>query len=88
MPINITYDNSSSLNSVDDLNDFIATTLTQYSRDECIESTLFLMVLENVRANQTEVQCFIKDLGNDSSVIFINTSGMKMILLKKVCFNH
>ena len=75
-PINITYHNSSNLNSVDILNNFIKTSFDQYMNDEYIESTLNLTVVANVPINQTQLECFIEELGNDSVYVSVDISGI------------
>ena len=57
MPIDITYDNTSNLNTVDNLGFSITTTLTTYTRDEYIESTIVFTVLRDVVMNGTELEC-------------------------------
>ena len=74
-PINITYHDSSNLNSVNDFDDFITTRLEQYTSDEYIESTLNMTVVANVLMNQTQLECLIEDLGNDSVHVLVKKSG-------------
>ena len=75
MPFNITYGHYTNLNSVDSLNYFITTTLTQYISDEYIESTLNMTVVADIPINQTQLECFIGDLGNNSVYVSVNISG-------------
>ena len=73
-PINITYDNTSSM-SIDSINSFITTSLTQYVRDVYVESVFQLKVQAGIITNQTVLECFIADLGSDITYIFVNSSG-------------
>ncbi len=75
MPINITYDNTSTLDDVNNLNSFITTSLDQYRNDEYAESTLQLTLQANVPTNQTKLECTIGNIGNDSVFKFVNSSG-------------
>ncbi len=76
IPINITYDSTSTLNDVDNLKSFISTSLDSLISDEYIESTLWVIVQVDIPANQTELECITGDLGIDSVSIFVNASGM------------
>ena len=62
MPIDITYDNTSNLNTVDNLNFSITTTLNSYITDEYIESTIVFTVLRDVVMNETELECISEAL--------------------------
>lgn len=84
IPINITYDNTSDNNSVDNLNSVIITSLTEYISNEYIESTLILTLQANVSTNQTKLDCLIKGLGNESAVVFVNSSGTLIIIMHAV----
>ena len=68
----ITYPNA----SINVENSYITTSLTGYSRDEFIHSTLEFTVQLYVPSDQIIVACSIDDLGNSSTIIVpINTSG-------------
>ena len=58
MPLDVTYDNTSNLNTVDNLGFNITTILTNYTRDEYIKSTIVFVVLRDVVMNQTEVRVY------------------------------
>ena len=77
MTANITYDNTSILNTVDDIgiNNSIYTTLTSYTSDEYIESTIVFTVLANVDLNVTLLECISEDVALQSDTIFVNTAG-------------
>ena len=77
MTTNITYDNNSILNTVDDIgiNDNIVTTLTNYTSDEYIESTIVFTVLADVDLNVTLLECISEDLDSNSDTIFVKTAG-------------
>ena len=80
MAINITYHdisfNNSRLNST-----IVETALLKYVEDEYIESVLTLTVPVDLVANQTIVECFITDLGYDSTVIFVNISSRPIAMI-------
>ena len=76
MTANITYDNTSILNTVDDIRfNNIITTLTNYTRDEYIESIIVFTILTDVDLNVTMLECISEDLDIDSDTIFVNTAG-------------
>ena len=74
---NITYDNTSILNTVDDIgiNNNIVTTLTNYTSDEYIQSTIVVTVLADVDLNMTLLECVSEDLDSDSDTVFVETAG-------------
>ena len=73
---NVTYDNTSILNTVDDIGiNNIVTTLTSYTSDEYIESTIVFTVLAEVDLNITFLECISEDLDSDSDRVFVNTAG-------------
>ena len=74
MPINITYDSTSKLESVDYLSMNISSTLTHFS-NESIESVIVLTVLRNVSINGTKLTCSFFDSTNDTAIVNINTPG-------------
>ena len=78
MPINMTYDISSNVSSLDYLGMNVSTTLTAYNRSSgYIESTITLTVLTDV--NGTELECSIADLNNDTATIHVYSSGVFII---------
>ena len=74
---NITYDNTSIINTVNDIGTNIITTLTSYTSDEYIESTIVFTVLADVDLNVTMLECISEDLDSDSDTILVNTAGKK-----------
>ena len=75
---NITYGNTSMLNTVDGIGvNNIITTLTSYTSDEYIESTIVFTVLADVDLNVTMLECISEDLDSDSDTILVNTAGKK-----------
>ena len=75
MPINMTYDSSSNVSSLDYLEMNVSTTLTAYNRSSgYIESTITLTVLMDV--NGTELECSISDLDNDIITTLVYSSGV------------
>ena len=76
MPINITYDNTSSLDTVDYLGMNITSTLTEYISDEYIESTLVITVLRGVDINGTELECLYNELDASTARVYVNISGI------------
>lgn len=76
MPISITYDSTSRLNSTDNLNDFISVIPVVYERDEYIESVLQLVLQDTLSLNLTVVECIIEGLGIDSITLIVNSSGI------------
>ncbi len=74
MPIRITYDNTSILNNVDNLDARITTTLTDY-RDDYIESVLALAVVTDITLNGSRVDCSITNMNSDSDIVLVSTSG-------------
>ena len=75
MTVNITYDNTSILNTVDDIGINIFTTLTSYTSDEYIESTIVFTVLADVDLNMILLECTSEDLNSDSDTIIVETAG-------------
>ena len=69
------YNDPGQLNSVDDLGMSITTMLTEYRRDEFIQSDLVLTVLQNVSMNGTVVECGTEDLASENASVHVNTSG-------------
>lgn len=81
MPINITYDSNSSLNTVDNLGMDISTTLIGYnSGDGSIESTIQFIVPNNVSLEGAIIlECSILTINNASVTFVVNTSGKEPI---------
>ena len=72
----ITYNNTSILNTVDDIGIHnIVTTLTNFTSDEYIDSTIVFTVLAGVDLNVTMLECLSEDLDSDSDTIFVNSAG-------------
>lgn len=74
-PLSITYRGASSCSSVDRLNDFISTSIDNFTGDSLIESTLTMELQTSSIVNQTQLTCFIADLGHANHTVFINASG-------------
>ena len=75
-PVNITYDSSSILHAVNNLNYFIDASLIRFQSDAYVESTLMIVLQSNISADQTKLECVISNLGNDSVVVSVNSSGI------------
>ena len=73
-PINITYNGSSSLNSVGLFDMQIRAVMTGYIAFEYIESIITIKVLENI-TDEIKLECIIEGLENET-VTFVNSSGM------------
>ncbi len=58
----------------------ITTTLTQYQSDEYIESIIIFTLLMGVTLNQSNVQCSIADLNSLSTKVFVNLSGIIIVI--------
>ena len=71
MPVNITY--SDMTDSVTNLTSYISTSVTGFQSDQYIHSYLEITVQPNI-SSQIMLECFIADLGNDTSIVFINAS--------------
>ena len=85
--INITYDNTSSLNTEDNLAINVITTLTEFTIDEYIESTIVFRVLSDVAMNQTKLDCVSEDLDEETLFVFVNTTGMYSVIIFGIIFN-
>ena len=72
IPINITYTNISARNNLDV---YIASSVTAFQNDEFIHSTLEITVYPNISTDQIVLACSIDDLGNDSIVVHVNSSS-------------
>ena len=77
MPVNITYDNTSIPNTVNTvLGNNITTTLTNFTVDLYIESTIMFTVLRDVTMNGAVLECISEDLEIYTTTVFINISRM------------
>ncbi len=72
-PVNIMYDGTSNLNTSNNFDMGVSSTLTEYSSDEYIESIVVMTVLINV---DIILQCSIEELRSRIIVIDIDSSGM------------
>ena len=89
MPIGFTYNSSSSLYKVDNLDmnisvtltDFTTTNQTEYVNEIYMESILTLTVLRNITMNNTKLECSIADLHSITLTVFINTSGRYVMII-------
>ena len=76
MPVNITYDNTSVLNTADtDLGYNITTTLMNITVDMFIQSSIVFTVLRDVDLNQTVVECSSEDLDSSIIPLVVSISG-------------
>ena len=75
-PMVMTYDGSSSLNTVDNLGMDISTILTSYMSDQYIASSITLTILRGVPMNGSLLECFTERLDDDSDTIYVNSSGI------------
>ncbi len=75
MPIDITYDSTSMLNESEYFDESITSILTDIRSDEYIESVLTVTLLSNVSLNKSRIECNIADLGNNSILVLVITSG-------------
>ncbi len=77
-PLSIIYDNTSVINSMDNLAMGVSTVLTQYRRDEYIESMIILNILG---CNDSDLLCSIGDLESMSAYLSsVNSSGIQHII--------
>ena len=75
LPASMTYDKTSALHVPSDLSANSKITLTKFSNEEYIESTLVFKVVENVNMNNTLLECIITDLGKANKSIIVNKLG-------------
>ena len=77
-PYNITYDNSSVLNEVNDHGGMgIKTVLTNYTHQDTIASDIVFKLIRNASMNGTKVTCSISpNLASSTMSFDVNTSGM------------
>ena len=77
MPIDITYDNTSVLNTVDtNFGNNITTSLIDFVMDMSVQSTIVFTVLRDVDLNQTMLECASGNLDSDTTSVFVSISGM------------
>ena len=77
MPIDITYDNTSVLNTVDtNFGNNITTSLINFVMDMSVQSTIVFTVLRDVDLNQTMLECASGNLDSDTTSVFVSISGM------------
>ncbi len=72
-PINITFFNFT--NNTVTLNSYISTHLTGFRSDEFIYSSLEVSVLPDIPTDHISLECSIDNLGYDTTIVRINTSG-------------
>ena len=83
VPIKITYVDVQNGSNVSSFNsNIIATSLEQYSQDQYISSRLELTIQANFSIDQTQLECSIGNIGNDSVVTEIDSSGKLFQILR------
>ncbi len=75
LPIVITYNINSSLDTVEYFPENISVVLTSYRRDRSIESSINFIVLENTPLNETLLECGMTDFSNESVRLLVNSLG-------------
>lgn len=82
-PITIKYQGNSSVGRRNSLAKNITVSLTSYEsvvvrnyRQEYMESVIILTILKNINMNGTSIECSVGDLGMDSEIVHVNTSGI------------
>ncbi len=80
MPMNITYDKNSIVNSFDYFPTDFSTVLTMYRSDEYIESIIIFNVLRNIALNGTVLDCITIGLDSATLNVFVNVSGNIIII--------
>ena len=78
--MNITYDSTFVSGTEIMLGDFITSTLSNIT-DEYIVSTVEFRVQLVIPFNQTQLECIIVGLGNEETVISVNTSSKSYFFL-------
>ena len=87
MPVTITYDNTSALNSMDNLAMGVSSVLTSYTSGVYVNSIIVLTVLNNLILNGTKLECAIGDLENTIIDLFVNISGINLLISTEImCF--
>ena len=74
MPIDITYDNTSILNNIDNLAMGVNTILSMYRSDEYIESIIVFTIIRNIILNETMLECTINGLDSEATTVFVNST--------------
>jgi phage-related protein len=69
------YNGSSDVNSVSYLGSNVTTTLTVFTDQEYIESTIKLTVLDYLDMNGTVLECGSAHLDSEVTIVYINKSG-------------
>ena len=72
-PINITYSNTT--NAVTNLTGYITSSVMGFRSDEFIYSSLEVTVQPEIPTEQIVLECLIDDLGNATTVVFVNISS-------------
>ncbi len=75
LPIVITYNINSSLDTVEYFPENISVILISYRRDKSIESSINFIVLENTPLNETLLECGMTDFSNESVHLLVNSLG-------------
>ena len=78
-PIEILYDHASTTNIADTLKLGVETTLTNFTRDNYIESLLELTIIKGVPINGTEIECSSENLNSVRIEVLVNTSGIVQV---------
>ena len=77
MPIYFTFNSTSILFTWHGWNNIgVSAILTGYIDQEYVNSTIIFTIMNNVTLDGTELECSITDLGNEITILYINTSGM------------
>ncbi len=82
MPISIVYDNTSLLNTMNELGMNVSSRITAFESDEYIESELEFTVLRDVLQNGAILECILADLDNKTVSISVNISGYFILINK------
>ncbi len=84
------YTNFSDAERLDVLGMNVTTNLTNNDRGDFIESVVKITVLQNVSMNGTLVECRSEDLDSEMATVYVNTSGILLIILfqqsSELCF--
>ena len=76
IPIDFTFNSTSILFTWYDWDIGVSAVLTGYIDQEYVKSTIIFTIMNDVILDGTELECSITDLGNEISILYINTSGM------------
>lgn len=74
--LNITYDNSSTLNSEEALNDYVRSKLTSYVSESYAESNIVIEVPRGVSYNETIIECSFDILADDMVTVLVDSAGI------------